>query len=66
MKCFHCGQMDFRISRLRKADALFLLRGQFPVRCRTCHARMFTSLWGAWRIHRRGIERRAVRHVGGR
>jgi hypothetical protein len=59
MKCFHCGSLDFRTSRLRRADVRRLFYFQYPLRCRFCHERIFVDLLTAWRIHLCRSRRRA-------
>jgi hypothetical protein len=51
---------DWRTSRLRRQDFAHLLRFQYPVRCRSCGKRAFTSLLHAYEIKRQSALRHAL------
>ena len=50
IKCRRCGRTDFRLSRFHPFDLKRLAILQYPVRCRSCHHRRFTSLLGALKV----------------
>jgi hypothetical protein len=52
MLCHHCWLEDFRLSRLRLFDMPRLLVLQYPVRCRNCAQRAYTSFPSALKISR--------------
>jgi hypothetical protein len=39
VRCGSCGSCDIRRAKLRFADAIFLVRKQYPIRCRYCRVR---------------------------
>lgn len=39
-----CGRANFRLSRFRIFDLKYLVKLKYPVRCRICHSRGYTSL----------------------
>lgn len=60
MKCFGCGSIRMRTSRLRLSDIPGLLLLRYPVRCYSCLQRDTVSLWSAWRLRSDGKARRRV------
>jgi hypothetical protein len=50
MRCNLCGSTTFRLSRLRVSDLPRMAIFQYPVRCRNCYKRTFTSLLFALKV----------------
>jgi hypothetical protein len=50
MRCNLCGSTTFRLSRLRLSDLPRTAIFQYPVRCRNCYKRTFTSLLFALKV----------------
>jgi len=61
-KCGLCGSAKFRLSGFRRSDLSRLLRFKYPVRCRNCGERNFTSIWSAFWIGHADRARRRKRH----
>ena len=56
--CRICGRSDFRAARFRERDLPHLLLLQYPVRCRTCSERSYTSILRIFKIKREARIRR--------
>ncbi len=65
MRCNLCGSTTFRLSRLRVSDLPRMVFLQYPVRCRICYKRGFTSLLLAWRMRREDKLRHQKNHGKG-
>jgi len=58
--CRLCGLSDFRVSRFRSTDLSHLFAFQYPVRCRKCGIRDYTSLLEAIKFKRESVKRHSI------
>jgi len=54
MKCFYCNSVILRRSRLRRSDIFWLLKFQYPIRCRECHTRTHVPVLQALKLKAAG------------
>ncbi len=59
LTCNGCGSSNMRLSHLRAGDLWDLIALRYPVRCRDCRERGFTTLAKAMEMKR---EKTAARH----
>lgn len=62
VRCPHCGLRTIRRSQIRVMDVPRLLLLRYPMRCRTCRARFYITIFALVRLRKEARARRAARN----